>query len=101
MAMQYFNPKCIEILPLDLKENIISSIELINSFNISCEPDLNHREKNYTDYKNYQKWFQSIYYRSSHRGSLYKKISWLKFPVALEIIFFLSYIDVKIISFWE
>ena len=45
MAMQYFNPKCIEILPLDLKENIISSIELINSLNISYEPDLNHREK--------------------------------------------------------
>lgn len=45
IAMQYFNPKCLEILPYELRVSLLNSIELVNSLSISYEPDLNHREK--------------------------------------------------------
>ncbi len=44
IAMQYFNPKCLDILSKESKKAIISSIELLNSLNLSYEPNLNHRE---------------------------------------------------------
>ncbi|MEN2985849.1 MAG: phosphoenolpyruvate carboxylase, partial [Thermodesulfovibrionaceae bacterium] len=44
VAMQYFNPKCLDIIPKNAKDAILNSIELINSLNISYEPNLNHRE---------------------------------------------------------
>lgn len=45
IAMQYFNPKCFEILSSEVRESLLTSIELVNSLNLSYEPDLNHREK--------------------------------------------------------
>lgn len=44
IAMQYFNPKCLDILPKESKKAILTSIELLNSLNLSYEPNLNHRE---------------------------------------------------------
>lgn len=43
-AMQYFNPKCLDILPKESKRAILSSVELLNTLNLSYEPNLNHRE---------------------------------------------------------
>lgn len=41
--MQYFNPKCLDILPKESKA-LLESIELINALNLSYEPNLNHGE---------------------------------------------------------
>lgn len=43
IAMQYFNPKCLDILPKESKA-LLESIELINALNLSYEPNLNHGE---------------------------------------------------------
>ncbi|MCS7163842.1 MAG: phosphoenolpyruvate carboxylase [Thermodesulfovibrio sp.] len=44
IAMQYFNPKCLDILPKESKKALLSSIEVVNALNLSYEPNLNHRE---------------------------------------------------------
>ncbi|GAB5047384.1 phosphoenolpyruvate carboxylase [Thermodesulfovibrio sp. TK110] len=44
IAMQYFNPKCLDLLPAESKKSLLSSIELINALNLSYEPNLNHRD---------------------------------------------------------
>lgn len=42
--MQYFNPKCLDILSQEAKKALLNSVELINAINLSYEPNLNHRE---------------------------------------------------------
>lgn len=43
IALKYFNPKVLEILP-EGKDKILKSLNLINSLNLKVDPDLDHRE---------------------------------------------------------
>nr|WP_211248387.1 phosphoenolpyruvate carboxylase [Thermodesulfobacterium hydrogeniphilum] len=44
IALQYFNPKCLELLSEEIKNKIIKSLELLNNLNLKYESNLNHKE---------------------------------------------------------
>ncbi len=44
LALQYFNSKCLEFLPEEVKNKIIKSFEVLNSLNIEYETDMEHKE---------------------------------------------------------
>lgn len=44
IALQYFNSKCLEFLPEEVKNKIIKSFELLNSLNIEYETKEEHKE---------------------------------------------------------
>lgn len=57
-ALRYFNPKCLEILPEEVKRMIVKTLDLLNSLNLNYEPDLDHREITTNLLKNLKKGVQ-------------------------------------------
>lgn len=43
LAMRYFNPKILEIVP-EVKEKLLKALNLLNTLNLKVETDLDHRE---------------------------------------------------------
>lgn len=43
LAMRYFNPKVLEIVP-EVKEKVLKALNLLNTLNLKVETDLDHRE---------------------------------------------------------
>lgn len=43
-ALRYFNPKCLEFLPEEVKGKLIKTLDLLNSLNLNYELDIEHKE---------------------------------------------------------
>jgi len=44
IALQYFNPKCLELLSEEIKNKIIKSLEFLNSLDIKYKTHIEHKE---------------------------------------------------------
>ncbi|MCU4137556.1 MAG: Phosphoenolpyruvate carboxylase [Thermodesulfobacteria bacterium] len=55
IALQYFNPKCLELLPEEIKNKIIKSLELLNSLDIKYKTHMEHKEVTTNILKNLKK----------------------------------------------
>ncbi len=44
LALQYFNPRVLEILPAEVKKSLVKALDLINNLNLDCSPDPAHQE---------------------------------------------------------
>ncbi len=55
VALQYFNPKCLELLSEDIKNKIIKSLENLNSLDLKYATNTEHREVTNSILKNLKK----------------------------------------------
>lgn len=58
-ALQYFNPKCLDLMPEEVKNKLIKTLNLLNTLNLNYEPNEEHKEVTSTLLKNLKKGLSS------------------------------------------